>query len=109
MTVPAITRFGSSRFDLLSRRSPLCTVFMSCSVTTRFGHRYWFHVPRKLNSASAPIVGRTSGTATWRMNPQWPTPSIAAASTEVAGQRHEHLAEQEDAERGGEERHRQAR
>ena len=51
ITVPAITRFGSSSAEDRSRRSPLCTVFMSASVVIRFGHRYWFQAPRKLNSA----------------------------------------------------------
>ena len=53
MTVPAITRFGASRFDLLSSRSPLWTVLRSASLMIRLGHRYWFHDERKLNSARA--------------------------------------------------------
>ena len=92
----------------LEPRSPDCTVFMSSSVVIRLGHRYAFQVPRKANRASAPSVGRINGTATWRRKPRWPTPSMSAASRRSRGQRQQHLAHQERAERRGEERHREA-
>ncbi len=85
MTVPAMTRLGSSRRASLICLSPTGKVFMSDSVVMRTGHRYWNHEDRNVNRASAPIVGRTSGTATCRRNPRCPTPSIAAASRRSRG------------------------
>ncbi len=109
ITVPAITRLGWSTLDLLNRRSPLWTVFMSCSVTTRFGHRYWFHVPRKLNNASAPSVGSHERHRHVAKEAEVADAVDRGRVEQVARQRHEHLPQQEDPERGGEERRRQAR
>ena len=86
MITPAISRFGRSMpDDWASERSPLCSVYMSVSVVIRFGHRYEFQLLRNAIAASAAIVGRTSGTATWRRKPRWPTPSMAAASRRSRG------------------------
>jgi hypothetical protein len=72
-------------------------------VTSR-GQRYWFHAIRNENTDSAAIIGRARGTAT----PQQEAPVAVAVEgggvAQVLGHLQEGLAQQERAERGGEER-----
>ena len=87
--------------------SPICTVRYWSSLVTSSGQRYWFHAPRNANT----LERRDRRPGERHRDPGHEPPVPVAVERrrvlEVARHLEERLAQQERAEAGGEERHRE--